>query len=292
MSSVQSFPKAWWSSCSGVGSYNPVYGRCTCPIGRSGPNCEVNSLPACRLRRNSSVTTCMVRRPLSCDCMQQCVSNGAFAAQLYPICFTRDDAHHALSDLPNALGRRDHQHPAIHFSRWSNRQFVSAHEALKHEFRPWLRHVPHRLCPRRCSERGACLADANDLTYCQCDSWYRGRSCETFTGPTCYNNCSAGRGTCVEGFCVCRAPHFGPACAYTASNHRDGRGGDGGSSHFGHIANFRIHVYVVMTFTYLDEPCTCKTCACGCNAETRTHACAHSQVRLRSDRDESRGIWL
>ena len=146
------------------------------------------------------------------------MSGGAFRAHLYKFCFTRKSK--ALSELPDALTHTT----GAHFYTWPGRKPVSAETALTHEFKGHLRHIPHRNCPQRCSERGACLSGPQvrawyERPHCQCDSHFTGKACEISTAPTCYNDCS-GRGRCEDGFCVCQPPFFGPACALTA----DGRG--------------------------------------------------------------------
>ena len=228
-------PEPAWPTCSGVGSWNPVYERCVCPIGRSGRSCEVAALQACRLRNNSTVVSCQVRRPLHCECISQCVASGAFEAHLYPICFTRELSRN-LSDLPSH--RLAATASAVQFFRWREKRRVEVQAALQHEFQPRLRHVPHRNCPQRCSERGACLASDDVRPFCQCDSHRLGRACERSSSPTCYNDCS-GRGTCVDGFCRCRPPHFGPGCAYTST--MTGAAATGGRGH--PSSGLRIHVY-------------------------------------------------
>ena len=202
-----------------------MYGRCVCPIGRSGQSCEVSALEACKLRKNSTVVACQVRRPLHCECMSQCLASGAFEAHLYPICFTRELPGN-LSDLPSPRAAS-----AVRFFRWREHRQIDERTALQHEFRSYLHHVPHRNCPRRCSERGACLAGNGVRPFCQCDSHRSGIACErSLASTTCYNSCS-GRGACVDGFCRCRPPHFGPACAYSRAISRS------------HPASLKIHAY-------------------------------------------------
>ena len=224
--------------CDGGGNYNPYYHRCVCPIGRSGPRCEVDALPACRANRGrSSAVSCTVRRPQHCDCVQQCVDAGAFAAHIFKFCFVRPFAAAAHSEVP-AFGAAAEFYSwrLPHVGRWlaastSRRTIVrepaSADAALAVEHRPSLRHQPASLCPRRCHDRGACVGRPQrpaaargrlrtSSGECRCDALYGGASCETFQPVLCWNNCSYPRGTCVDGFCSCAPPHFGPACAYDA----------------------------------------------------------------------------
>jgi hypothetical protein len=241
--------------CAGVGTWNPVYERCVCPIGRSGTHCETLSLQSCRPHRASSVTVCTVQRPLHCECLKQCKASGAFLAHLPGYCFERpqDSANErpVLSDIP-ALSRQPSS--SVTFRSWPSRQRVEAEKALSVLFKEHLRHVPHRFCPSRCSDHGACVANAAAArvhpvkhAFCRCDPYYKGSACEVPTHPTCYNNCS-GRGACVDGFCACRPPHFGPGCAYgpdTPASPAD--------------RHFRVHVYdlepiVLRRVTYGSDP--------------------------------------
>lgn len=214
-------------ACSSRGTYNPVLLRCTCPIGWSGPSCEVAALQACRLYEKSNLAVCTVRRPQHCECLNQCEALGAFSPHFNPYCFERPQ-HAAHSTVPS------HEDRAAVYRHWSKRKAVGASEALAVEFMPGWRHVPHALCIKECSGRGACISDISAPSrppWCKCDSYYTGRACERSTTPYCWNDC-LGRGTCTDGYCQCRPPYFGPGCAYE-------------SSHLTPPAapRFRVHVY-------------------------------------------------
>ena len=76
--------------------------------------------------------------------------------------------------------------------------------------------MPAGRCPKRCSERGACLARRGGWArggWCKCDPYYEGEACEQHRSRWCWNGC-AGRGECVDGFCRCRPPFYGPGCAH------------------------------------------------------------------------------
>ena len=237
------------ASCSGLGTYNPVLGRCTCPVGRSGASCEILALPACRSHAASTAVSCAVRRPLHCECLRQCVAAGAFVAHFNPFCFEQPNAAVALSEVPTM---RDES--AV-FRAWPSLKTVTADEALAVEFVPPARHVALWRCPRKCSEHGACIAnwrlakaldDASggaDRTEhegfsCKCDSFYSGAACEVSTTPYCWNGCG-GRGVCTDGFCKCTPPFFGPGCAYESASPRRAEKARGGG------AGFKVHVYDV-----------------------------------------------
>ena len=124
--------------CQAGGNFNPYYARCVCPIGRSGRFCEVEALPACRARRASTVVACAVRRPQHCNCVQQCLQSGAFAAHIYKYCFIRTlSSSVPHSEVPMLSA-------AAQFYAWSpgrppeqtaiTRRLVPAEEALAVEF--------------------------------------------------------------------------------------------------------------------------------------------------------------
>ena len=48
---------------------------------------------------------------------------------------------------------------------------------------------------------------------CKCDPHYSGKACEQHQSRWCWNGC-AGRGSCVDGFCRCHVPFYGPGCAF------------------------------------------------------------------------------
>ena len=205
--------------CSGGGNYNPYHQRCTCPIGRNGTYCEAFALPACRVRPASTAVSCAVRRPQHCECVRQCLASGAFAVHIFPVCFERTGESEPLSDVPSINSVRA---TFYQLDRRSLRKLkpLPADRALGVEFKETaLVHVAHRHCPRRCSERGACVAERAWLTrrpqlleraFCKCDGFYEGRACERHLPTLCYNNCSS-RGVCLDGFCSCTPPFFGPS---------------------------------------------------------------------------------
>ena len=143
-------------ACLNGGHYNPGLAACVCAHGYNGTRCERLALPACRSTASSSVMPCVSRRPLSCECLRQCVAAGAFAAHLHKFCYERN-----LSDVPE-------EHENASFFEWSAElqlrleaprlelQPVPRERALQ-DARTRLQHVPLRHCPRRCSERGACV---------------------------------------------------------------------------------------------------------------------------------------
>ena len=230
------------SSCNGRGTHNPVLGRCTCLIGWAGPRCESFALPSCRLTTASPAATCVVRRPQHCQCLNECGALGAFTPHFNPFCFERP-SDTAISAVPLFDDR------SVVYREWQSRRAVEAKEALAVEFMPHMRHVPHGLCKDNCSGHGACIADKNNPSFppwCKCDSYYAGRTCERSNTPYCWNDC-LGRGTCVDGFCVCRPPYFGPGCAYEPTQLSASRsvGGleRGDRAHDHAVTPFRIHVY-------------------------------------------------
>ena len=233
--------------CAAGGNYNPHTARCTCPIGRNGSFCEQPALPACRIRRTSTAVACTVRRPQHCECVRQCLASGAFAAHIYPVCFERAN-YEPFSELPALASTRATFYQLDRRSLKRVKQ-LSATQALGVEYREQqLVYVPHRHCPMRCSERGACIANRavatsrseplENVATCQCDGFYTGRTCEKHVPTLCYNNCS-GRGVCLDGFCSCEPPYFGPACAYGGSPTRAAVRGRRDPSHPLH---FSIHV--------------------------------------------------
>ena len=246
----QSAPTA---RCSGMGTWNPAYARCVCAIGRSGEMCETVSLPSCRLRQSSIFTACTVRRPLSCSCLRECLDAGAFAPHFFKYCFERSRSNY--SDVPMLNS------PSARFLSFPAMKPVGAEVALAVPFRAHLRHVPHRYCSGRCSERGSCVADSTVAAklvrganvdpsnfHCECDPYYDGAMCERMVSPFCYNNCS-GRGKCMDGYCLCDSPFFGPACAYSPSLMAK----DHARSHF------KVHVYdldpiILRRATYGSDP--------------------------------------
>ena len=240
--------------CLGGGNYNPILGRCSCPVGRNGTLCEGAALPACRLRPSSNAVACATRRPQHCECVRQCLESGAFSAHIYPICFVKRNRSAAslFSDVP-MLPRHDGPARATFFQ--DGKQLAAA-DALAVELRPNLVHVPHRHCRARCSERGACVAprqlaasaDRAGLdrqAFCMCDPHYKGTVCETHQTSLCWNGC-LGRGSCLDGFCSCTPPFFGPGCAYgggtTAAAAGDGGAADGVRAHASR-GRFKVHVY-------------------------------------------------
>jgi hypothetical protein len=46
--------------------------RCECPFGYTGPACEVEVFPACKMAPNASEMHCGDRMPRSCECLRQC----------------------------------------------------------------------------------------------------------------------------------------------------------------------------------------------------------------------------
>lgn len=238
-------------ACHGGGNFNPHNQRCTCPIGLNGTYCESLALPACRARRSSTAVSCAVRRPQHCACVHQCVASGAFAAHMYPVCFERISDAEPLSDVPSLLSTRATFYQLDRRTLQKQRS-LPAEAALMVEHQPHLIYVSHRHCQSRCSERGACVVSKAAAThsphqldrarpFCKCDGFYTGRACGRHVPTLCYNNCSS-RGVCLDGFCSCEPPYFGPACAYDggALSQRAqaaGRGSPGASAHFA------VHVY-------------------------------------------------
>ncbi len=195
---------------------------------------------------------CTVGRPQHCDCHSQCVAAGAFAHHIYPFCFRRaSGGGPALSDIPS------HTDDSVTFyeRRRSGRVVaVDRARALRHEFNPRQRHVPAAQCRGRCSERGACIASPGsrelEPRYCNCDSYYLGESCETHAAPMCFNRC-AGRGECVDGFCSCEPPYYGPGCSLPAARSKPRAAAS--------ARPFLIHVYdlpplVLRRRTYGSDP--------------------------------------
>jgi len=224
----------------GDGNFNPVLGACVCPIGRNGTACEVDALPACRSTTGGGgPASCAVPRPQHCDCLAQCAASGAFAAHLHRYCFTRADGV-ALSDVPpvsvGATFWEWSDDPAGEAAWRPPTKQVPRRTALAVRFRDDLKHVPFELCDGRCSERGACVMPAGRAPRraargsCRCDAHYSGARCDRHESPYCWNDCS-GRGECIDGFCRCRPPFYGPACALGAADAAQAPGG------------FRIHVY-------------------------------------------------
>ena len=84
--------------CKAGGNYNPTSGVCTCPIGRGGVACEMQTLRGCRSTKASTAVQCMAKRPQHCTCLAQCFASGAFRVHLYRYCFTRADGAQ-LSDV-------------------------------------------------------------------------------------------------------------------------------------------------------------------------------------------------
>ena len=243
------------ASCSTVGTYNPILGRCTCPIGYAGPSCENFVLPACRRYASSSTVSCAVRRPQHCDCLRQCRDAGAFEPHFFPYCFETPGEAVGL-----ALGRAGAQPPnklsevptlprssSFVFREWPSLRPVTADLALTVEFMAHMRHVPHGYCQNNCSDRGACIAtqrvaqslrgSRTDFS-CRCDAFRLGPGCEISTTPYCWNDCG-GRGKCVDGYCVCKPPNFGPGCAYSPSMITSSSGSSSSSAARG----FKVHVY-------------------------------------------------
>ena len=199
-----------------AGNFNPTSGRCTCPLGRSGARCELHVLDACRATPSSSAVACVVRRPQPCECVKQCLAHGAFAAHMYRVCFTYPSGRE-LSTLSSHASFFEWIRPksaaaAEEVTRLTLKPITTA-KALAVDFRPHLRHVAPHHCPSRCSDRGACQRGRNGgAAFCNCDPHYLGRACERHDGHSCWNGCS-GRGECVDGFCVCTPPYYGPGCA-------------------------------------------------------------------------------
>jgi hypothetical protein len=46
--------------------------RCECPFGYTGPACEVELFPACKMAPNATEMHCGDRMPRSCECLRQC----------------------------------------------------------------------------------------------------------------------------------------------------------------------------------------------------------------------------
>ena len=209
--------------CGPLGTWNPVLRQCICAIGRNGSRCEQLSLPACRASVSSTAVSCPVGRPQHCDCHEQCLSNGAFAAHMYRYCFRHAGATRTpLSSIP------PRHEPASFFECRDGRcTAVSRETALRHEFVASLEHVPAERCPGRCSERGACVSERGRASggHCRCDPYYFGAGCSRHESRWCWNGC-AKRGKCVDGFCVCRPPYYGPGCALGSEGDDGGDGGD------------------------------------------------------------------
>ena len=122
------------------------------------------------------------------------------------------------------------------FRNWQDGATLTAEKALAVEWQAHLVYVPHRHCKLACSGRGACVAPLASVrlgdyasAHCICDTFYKGPLCEQHESVLCYNNCSF-RGSCVDGFCSCDPPYYGPGCAY---------GGD----LINEQAKFKVHVY-------------------------------------------------
>ena len=243
----------------GEGNFNAALNRCTCPIGRNGTRCEQDALPACRTSASAAAASCLVGRPMHCACAEECIANGAFSHQIHRYCFVTL----MEKDLWGSLIKASREHSEIpaederaeYYDRTRIPSELTAQQAAGVAARVtyqevtrevaltvWrtdhanladgrLRHVPLALCgPLRCSERGACVAATNASAVesskprCQCDSYYSGKHCERHASLWCWNECS-GRGQCIDGFCKCGAPYYGPGCAYGGGAGDENNGG-------------------------------------------------------------------
>ncbi|KAL1519264.1 hypothetical protein AB1Y20_022793 [Prymnesium parvum] len=222
-----------------AGSFSPATRRCTCPTGREGPRCESRVIEACRTTLHSVAVACVVARPVHCECIRQCLAHGAFALHLPSFCFTRADGVE-LSDIEGGATFFQWDRATWSAARQLHFSLASPPAAALLPRRPHLRLVPSRGCPSHCSSRGACAQPSRTPRRregtCVCDAHYSGEACERHDGDGCWNECS-GRGTCVDGFCECTLPFYGPGCAldanrFAASPSRRTRG-----------APFRVFVY-------------------------------------------------
>eukprot|EP00965_Chrysotila_dentata_P185837 6135422-Pleurochrysis_carterae.AAC.2 len=215
---------------------------------------------------NSAVTpSCTVQRPVSCECVRQCIAQGAFQLHMSPYCFVRlhssSSSTHAkvTSDIPSDA---ELTNDGVRFFQWIHRgrwyrpfgsaapsltltPLANADDALSHKNQKTLRVAPVQHCPNACSHHGTCVHPVRSAHYgCQCDTDYQGRSCEIYSPTTCYNNCSF-RGTCSSGGCLCKRGFYGPGCAFAISkrHRRDVPRGNDADATQSSASSLRVYVY-------------------------------------------------
>ncbi|KAG2488188.1 hypothetical protein HYH03_013182, partial [Edaphochlamys debaryana] len=246
--------------CSRLGNCNGETGQCDCPFGLTGPTCTERLIPACHPSKNDSTTPVHGSEyPKNCACYKQlralpgaCPNLGLseglgsclFESLLHPnlLCYHYTDRPEAeqLSDSPPL------DHPGLewrHTKPWP----TLVEEVLPRD--QWPKELkllnggmwqPLKECPDSCNFRGWCQVGgwdrqpwlrlaANGAPFCNCHSYYDGKSCEIADPYHCYRNCS-GVGECVRGWCHCQPGYWGHGCtrrkAYTSSagwlpNHAD-----------------------------------------------------------------------
>ncbi|KAG2485164.1 hypothetical protein HYH03_016054 [Edaphochlamys debaryana] len=245
--------KACDPGCSKHGNCNGETGQCDCPFGLTGPTCTERLLPACHPSANASAIPAYgFWFPKNCECYRQLRAlpgacpevryegTGApdFAPCLIDALLQRNLLCYQYTDRPEADQLSDS--PPLNDSRIEWRH-ITPYPTLTEVLLPpdkWPTEVktpdggvwrPLSECPDSCNLRGWCQVGGRNYLgvhqpsegpWCNCHSYYQGKSCEIANPYHCYRNCSR-VGQCVRGWCHCQPGYWGHGCtrrkAYTSS---------------------------------------------------------------------------
>ncbi|KAL4427766.1 hypothetical protein ABPG75_001855 [Micractinium tetrahymenae] len=201
-------------------------GKCRCPFGRTGKNCEIDFLAPCRPAPGGP-PNCGTVITKSCECMRRCqeyfcarTSSGSEFCQGHGFGYSLRNEERACYEREGVPP--EEQYSAIPEPKektvrcWSGHKEGAAPlnctEALYHRGGDGM-NVPMSLCPKGCNSRGYCVRPREQTEgpgFCRCHRGFTGANCE-HEQNLCYKGCS-GRGKCIDQFCHCKPPYFSIGC--------------------------------------------------------------------------------